>query len=176
MSPFKYIFLLWAIIQNQVLAGNILFFMPWVPKSGRITWMPIAEKLAARNHNVHYKFLHFKKFRITDSYFYFLNKQVTIISPYPSGKNVSNIEDIGVQNDIISPMIADFSSTLLRGNITNFEIKKASMAFQPKVFEYFRLLLGNDTEVAKVIYSDERHYDAVVIMGILGNNFDFLKL
>ena len=53
MSPFKYIFLLWAIIQNQALAGNILFFMPWVPKSGRITWMPIAEKLAARNHNVH---------------------------------------------------------------------------------------------------------------------------
>ena len=74
MSPFKYIFLLlWEIIQNQVLAGNILFFMPWVPKSGRITWMPIAEKLAARNHNVHFEFLHFKKFRITDSYFYFLN-------------------------------------------------------------------------------------------------------
>ena len=44
-----------------MLAGNILFFMPWVPKSGRITWMPIAEKLAARNHNVHYRFLHFKE-------------------------------------------------------------------------------------------------------------------
>ena len=65
MSPFKYIFLLWAVIQNQVLAGNILFFMPWVPKSGRITWMPIAERLAARNHNVNDRFLHVKKFRIT---------------------------------------------------------------------------------------------------------------
>ena len=65
MSPFKHIFLLWAIIQNQVLAGNILFFMPWVPKSGRITWMPIAERLAARNHNVNDRFLHVKKVRIT---------------------------------------------------------------------------------------------------------------
>ena len=54
MSPYRYIFLLWAVIQNQVLAGNILFFMPWVPKSGRITWMPIAEALAERNHNVGY--------------------------------------------------------------------------------------------------------------------------
>ena len=100
---------------------------------------------------------------------------MTIISPYPSGKNISNIEDIGIQNDIITPMINDFSSTLLRGNITNFEIKKASMKFAPIMFDYFRLLLGNDTEVAKVIYSDERHYDAVVIMGILGNILFFLK-
>ena len=106
---------------------------------------------------------------------FFLNKQVTIISPYSSGKNIPNIEDIGVQNDVISPMIADFSSTLLKGNITDFEIKKASMAFQPKVFEYFRLLLGNDTEVAKVIHSDERHYDAVVIMGIVGNILSSLQ-
>ena len=100
---------------------------------------------------------------------------MTIISPFPSGKNISNIEDIGIQNDIMTPAVNDFSSTVLRGNITDFEIKKAPMKFAPIVFDYFRLLLGNDTEVAKVIYSDERHYDAVVIMGILGNILFFLK-
>ena len=50
MSPMT--ILIFVIIPKLILAGNILFFMPFIPKSGRITWMPIAEELAARNHNV----------------------------------------------------------------------------------------------------------------------------
>ena len=50
MSPMT--ILIFVIFPKIIFAGNILFFMPFIPKSGRITWMPIAEELAARNHNV----------------------------------------------------------------------------------------------------------------------------
>ena len=50
MSPIT--IFIFVIIPKLIFAGNILFFMPFIPKSGRITWMPIAEELAARNHNV----------------------------------------------------------------------------------------------------------------------------
>ena len=43
---------IFVIIPKLIFGGNILFFMPFIPKSGRITWMPIVEELAARNHNV----------------------------------------------------------------------------------------------------------------------------
>ena len=53
MLILTYHLLLMVMMPNQICdAGNILFFMPLIPKSSRITWMPIVEELAARKHNV----------------------------------------------------------------------------------------------------------------------------
>ena len=51
MLILAYYLLLMAMIPKQIYAGNILFFMPLIPKSSRITWMPIVEELATRKHN-----------------------------------------------------------------------------------------------------------------------------
>ena len=51
MSPITILIFI-VITPRLIFCGNILFFMPFIPKSGRITWMPIAEELAGRNHNV----------------------------------------------------------------------------------------------------------------------------
>ena len=51
MLILAYYLLLMAMISKQIYAGNILFFMPLIPKSSRITWMSIVEELAARKHN-----------------------------------------------------------------------------------------------------------------------------
>ena len=55
-----------AMIPKQIYAGNILFFMPLIPKSSRITWMPIVEELATRKHNAssNKKILNFLKPKI----------------------------------------------------------------------------------------------------------------
>jgi hypothetical protein len=32
--------------------GHVLFYFPIIPKSGKLTFMPVAEELAARGHRV----------------------------------------------------------------------------------------------------------------------------
>ena len=52
MLILTHLLMLMVMMPKQIHAGNILFFMPLIPKSSRITWMPIVEELAARKHNV----------------------------------------------------------------------------------------------------------------------------
>ena len=40
---------------SHAYAGSILFWMPIIPRSGRITWLPIAKALAERGHQVRFR-------------------------------------------------------------------------------------------------------------------------
>ena len=40
---------------SNAYAGSILFWMPIIPRSGRITWLPIAKALAERGHQVRFR-------------------------------------------------------------------------------------------------------------------------
>ena len=99
----------------------------------------------------------------------YLYMQVTIISPFPSGKNIPNVEDIGIENDTLAPMMEELSKSILMGNKSAFQITmESSLKFIPLLFEHYGYLFRNDTRVKDIIFSQERHYDAVVTRSVIG--------
>ena len=83
MLILAYYLLLMAMIPKQIYAGNILFFMPLIPKSSRITWMPIVEELATRKHNAssNKKILNFLKPKIAKKLIHMMKViEITIYS------------------------------------------------------------------------------------------------
>ena len=64
----------------------------------------------------------------------------------------------------------ELSKSILMGNKSAFEITmETSLKFIPLLFEHYGYLFRNDTKVKKVIFSKERHYDAVVTRSVIGN-------
>ena len=99
----------------------------------------------------------------------YLYMQVTIISPFPSGKNIPNVEDIGIEYDTLAPMMEELSKSILMGNKSAFQITmESSLKFIPLLFEHYGYLFRNDTRVKDIIFSKERHYDAVVTRSVIG--------
>ncbi len=70
--------------------GHIVFFMPICPKSAKITFMPVAEQLVKRGHNV------------------------TLVTPYKSDVkwNSENFRDIVVMSGYIDKMMDQFSANM----------------------------------------------------------------
>ena len=99
----------------------------------------------------------------------YLYMQVTIISPFPSGKNIPNVEDIGIEYDTLAPMMEELSKSILMGNKSAFQITmESSLKFIPLLFEHYGYLFRNDTRVKDIIFSKERYYDAVVTRSVIG--------
>ena len=99
----------------------------------------------------------------------YLYMQVTIISPFPSGKNIPNVEDIGIEYDTLAPMMEELSKSILMGNKSAFQITmESSLKFIPLLFEHYGYLFRNDTRVKDIIFSKERQYDAVVTRSVIG--------
>jgi len=70
----------------------VLFYMPYTSKSVKITYMPLAEELAKRGHQV-------KKLILESSKLFkqFMFDQVTVITPFKSPKEVKNLREIIVE-------------------------------------------------------------------------------
>ena len=66
-------------------------------------------------------------------------------------------------------MMEELSKSILMGNKSAFQITmESSLKFIPLLFEHYGYLFRNDTKVKKVIFSKERHYDAVVTRSVVG--------
>ena len=66
-------------------------------------------------------------------------------------------------------MMEELSKSILMGNKSAFQITmESSLKFIPLLFEHYGYLFRNDTKVKKVIFSKERHYDAVVTRSVIG--------
>ena len=47
-----HLFYMLILCLGYVHGGNVLFFMPIIPKSNKMTWYPLAEEMAKRGHQV----------------------------------------------------------------------------------------------------------------------------
>ena len=126
-----------------VYCGNILFFMPIIPKSSKITWYPLVNQLAARGHHV------------------------TTVSPYPSKTQVENIEEIIVDNTKFLKYQDDISEAILKGNLSTWTITKKMASFIGPAMS----LSSQSFEIlkSKNFFGSDRKFDIVVIQSVGGN-------
>lgn len=92
MSKQLAVFLVLASFLQSLDCGNVLFFMPVIPKSSKITWFPLAMQLADRGH------------------------MVTIVNPYASKESYPNIEEIIVES-AFDNYTNEISSQILQGEL-----------------------------------------------------------
>ena len=93
-----YLILITVFVIANCEPGKILFFMPVIPKSSKITWYPLAKKLADRGH------------------------QVTIVCPYGSDSAYPNIVELAVPTNNFEMYTNAISRNILKENITNWGI------------------------------------------------------
>ncbi|TRY78677.1 hypothetical protein TCAL_13198 [Tigriopus californicus] len=97
--------ILFPILLGLANAGKFLFYMPFVTKSIMITFMPVAEELGKRGH------------------------QVSVVIPAAHNKELKNVEQIVVPN-IMEEKMKELSSELLTGKTTMMPFDKMlDMAF-----------------------------------------------
>ena len=66
----------------------------------------------------------------------------------------------------------ELSKSILMGNKSAFEITmETSLKFIPLLFEHYGYLFRNDTKVKDIVFSNERHYDAVVTRSVIGMQY-----
>lgn len=102
MKQLSLIFVLLALAEG----GKVLFYMPIIPKSSKITWYPLARKLAELGH------------------------QVTIVSPYGSDKAYQNLEEIVLSENYLDGIANNISSEILRSNRSQWEYFKTMFSFR----------------------------------------------
>ena len=69
-------------------------------------------------------------------------------------------------------MMEELSKSILMGNKSAFEITmETSLKFIPLLFEHYGYLFRNDSKVKDIIFSNERHYDAVVTRSVIGMKY-----
>ena len=130
------------LIVPVVFSGKVLFFMPVIPKSSKIAWYPLAKAMAENGH------------------------QVTIVSPYPSQKEVQNLEEIIIDNEKLMVYQDEVSKAILGKNLSHWEISRQLTQFIKPALE-----LNNQTfDTLKAMnFFNERAYDAVVLISVGGN-------
>ena len=137
-----YTILLILLFIVPVFSGNVLFFMPVIPKSSKIAWYPLAKAMAKKGH------------------------QVTILGPYPSPEKVQNLEEIIVNNDEFLAYQDEISKEILGKSLSQWEISKKIMAFLGPVLHLNNRAI---TSMKAINMFKERKYDAVVVLSVGGN-------
>ena len=74
-------------------------------------------------------------------------------------------------------MMEELSKSILMGNKSAFEITmETSLKFIPLLFEHYGYLFRNDTKVKDIVFSNERHYDAVVTRSVIGMQYGHTRI
>ena len=130
------------LIVPVIFGGNLLFFMPVIPKSSKIAWYPLAKEMAERGH------------------------QVTIVSPYQSQKEVQNLEEIIIDGAQLIKYQDEVSKAILGRNLSHWQISRQLASFIKPALD-----LNNQTfDTLKAMnFFKERSYDAVVLISVGGN-------